>query len=82
MHRIPMLPSFSSPGISPRTGRAAREFYSPRSDVPAPAGLPPLSNYRLEERYAEFVSNEAQVADLRARLGRYTGPVTNTGGVK
>ncbi|HEY2108009.1 MAG TPA: hypothetical protein VGH29_19585 [Candidatus Binataceae bacterium] len=50
--------------------------------VPAPAGLPPLSNYRLEERYADFVSNQAQVADLRTRLERYTGPVTNTGGVK
>jgi ABC-type Fe3+ transport system substrate-binding protein len=56
--------------------------YSPRSDVPAPAGLPPLSNYRLEERYADFVSNEAQVADLRTRLERYTGPVTNAGGAK
>ena len=56
--------------------------YSPRSDVPAPAGLPPLSNYRLEERYADFVSNQAQVADLGTRLERYTGPVTNAGGVK
>ena len=44
--------------------------------------MPPLSNYRLEERYAEFVSNEAQVADLRTRLEHYTGPVTNAGGVK
>ncbi|HEY7246216.1 MAG TPA: extracellular solute-binding protein [Xanthobacteraceae bacterium] len=56
--------------------------YSPRADVPAPAGLPPLSNYRLEERYVEFVSNEAELADLRARLERYTGPATNSGGVK
>jgi ABC-type Fe3+ transport system substrate-binding protein len=56
--------------------------YSSRSDVPPPAGLPPLSNYRLEERYLEFVSNESQLADLRARLERYTGPVTNVGGVR
>jgi hypothetical protein len=38
-----------------------------------------LSNYRLEERYAEFVSNEAQVAGLRPRLEHYAGPVTNAG---
>ena len=52
--------------------------YSSRSDVPPPAGLPPLSNYRLEERYVEFVSNESQLADLRARLERFTGPVTGS----
>ncbi len=56
--------------------------YSPRSDVASPPGLPPLSNYRLEERYVEFVSNEAGLVDLRARLERYTGPMTNPGGVK
>ena len=32
-----------------------------------------LSNYRLEERYAEFVSNEAQVAGLRPRLEHMPG---------
>lgn len=56
--------------------------YSSRSDVPPPPGLPPLSNYRLEQRYAEFLSNRAQLADLRARLERYSGPVRNTGGVR
>jgi ABC-type Fe3+ transport system substrate-binding protein len=56
--------------------------YSSRDDVPSPAGLPPLSNYRLEGRYAEFVSNQAALADLRTRFERYTGPVTNAGGVR
>jgi ABC-type Fe3+ transport system substrate-binding protein len=56
--------------------------YSSRSDVPPPAGLPPLSVFRLEERYAEFVSNELQLADLRRRFESYTGPVTNAGGVR
>jgi ABC-type Fe3+ transport system substrate-binding protein len=56
--------------------------YSSRSDVPPPAGLPQLSSYRLEERYAEFVSSENQVADLRKRFESYTGPVTNAGGVR
>jgi ABC-type Fe3+ transport system substrate-binding protein len=56
--------------------------YSSRSDVPPPAGLPPLSSYRLERRYLEFVSSEDQLADLRRRFESYTGPVTNAGGVR
>jgi hypothetical protein len=39
--------------------------------------LPPLSEYRLEQRYAEFLSNRSQLADLRARLERYTGAPKN-----
>jgi len=56
--------------------------YSSRTDLPPPAGLPPLSVFRLEERYAEFLSNEVQLADLRRRFEGYSGPVTNTGGVR
>jgi ABC-type Fe3+ transport system substrate-binding protein len=56
--------------------------YSPREDVPSPPGLPPLSNYRLEDRYTEFMSDEAQLAGLRRRFEGYTGPVTNAGGVR
>ena len=48
--------------------------YSSRSDVPPPAGLPPLSSYRLEERYLEFVSGEDQLTDLRKRYKSYVGP--------
>jgi len=56
--------------------------YSSRSDVTAPEGLPPLSLYRLEDRYVDFVGNQGQLANLRGRLERYTGPVKNTGVVR
>jgi hypothetical protein len=48
-------------------------LYSSRSDVPPPADLSPLSSYRLEDRYLEFLSAENQLADLRKRFGSYTG---------
>ena len=54
--------------------------YSSRRDVPAPARLLPLSNYRLMDHYLEFVSNENQLATLRTRFETYTGPVPNTSG--
>jgi ABC-type Fe3+ transport system substrate-binding protein len=56
--------------------------YSSRSDVPPPAGLKPLSSYRLANNYLKFVTNEKQLVALRQRFEKYTGPVTNTGGVK
>jgi ABC-type Fe3+ transport system substrate-binding protein len=48
-------------------------LYSSRNDVPSPAGLPPLSKHRLEDRYVDFVSNETNIADLRQRFETYTG---------
>jgi ABC-type Fe3+ transport system substrate-binding protein len=56
--------------------------YSSRADVPPPAGLMPLSAYRLADGYLEFVSDATQLAALRQRFEKYTGPVTNAGGVK
>jgi len=57
--------------------------YSPRSDVLPPAGLPTISNYRIEDRYLEFVTgDEDRLADLRRRFESYTGPVVNVGGVR
>ena len=56
--------------------------YSSRNDVPPPADLSPLSSYRLEDRYLEFVSHENQLADLRKRFESYTGAVTNVGGTR
>ena len=50
-------------------------LYSSRSDVPPPADLSPLSSYRLEDRYLEFVSAENQLADLRKRFESYIGAV-------
>jgi len=56
--------------------------YSSRTDLPPPAGLMPLSSYRLAEGYLQFVTNEAQLSELRQRFEKYTGPVTNAGGVR
>jgi ABC-type Fe3+ transport system substrate-binding protein len=56
--------------------------YSSRDDVASPPGLPSLANYRLDERYAEFVSNESLLAELRRRLESYIGPATNAVGVR
>jgi len=57
--------------------------YSPRSDVPPPVGLPTLSNYRIDDRYLEFVTGgEDTLSDLRRRFEGYTGPVVNAGAVR
>jgi ABC-type Fe3+ transport system substrate-binding protein len=56
--------------------------YSSRSDVPPPAGLMPLSSYRLANDYLKFVINQKQLTALRQRFEKYTGPVANAGGVK
>src|ERR1700730_16163123 len=62
--------------------QAQAEGYAPGQDVPAPARLLSLSSSRLDNRYVEFVSGAEQLADLRKRFERFTGPVTNTGGVR
>ena len=56
--------------------------YSSRGDVPPPAGLMPLTSYRLAAHYLQFVTDEKRLAALRKRFEAYTGPVTNAGGVK
>jgi ABC-type Fe3+ transport system substrate-binding protein len=60
--------------LSKEWQRRAR-VYSSRSDVPPPADLPPLSSYRLEDRYVEFLAGENQLADLRNRLKSFAGAV-------
>jgi ABC-type Fe3+ transport system substrate-binding protein len=56
--------------------------YSSRADLPPPEGLMPLSSYRLADGYLQFVTDEAQLKALRERFEKYTGPVTNAGGVR
>ena len=56
--------------------------FSARSDLPPPAGLKPLSEYRLADAYRDFVSDEARLVALRQRFESYTGPVVNKGGVR
>jgi ABC-type Fe3+ transport system substrate-binding protein len=56
--------------------------YSSRADVPPPAGLMPLSGYRLANDYLKFVTDQKRLTALRQRFEKYTGPVANAGGVK
>ena len=56
--------------------------FSPRTDVPPPPGLKPLSSYKIANGYREFVTDEKQIAELRKRFEGYTGPVVNKGGVQ
>jgi ABC-type Fe3+ transport system substrate-binding protein len=56
--------------------------FSPRTDVPPPPGLKPLSAYTVANGYREFVSDAAQISALRKRFEGYTGPVVNKGGVQ
>jgi ABC-type Fe3+ transport system substrate-binding protein len=56
--------------------------YSARTDVAPPAGLKPLSAYRIAAGYRQFVSDEKALVALRTQFERYTGPVVNKGGVR
>jgi len=56
--------------------------YSARTDVDPPAGLKPLSAYKIEAGYRQFVSNEKRLAEMRKKFEEYTGPVVNKGGVR
>jgi len=58
------------------------DTWSPRGDVPPPAGLPPLFSLKLANDYPAFISNTELVADLRKRFEALTGPVQKKGGVK
>ena len=62
--------------------QARLDTWSPRRDVPPPAGLPPLFSIGLANDYPVFISDEALVADLRKRFEALTGPVQNKGGVR
>ncbi len=56
--------------------------YSARTDVPPPAGLKPLSAYKIAAGYKAFVTDEKRLVALRKRMESYTGSVLNQGGVK
>jgi ABC-type Fe3+ transport system substrate-binding protein len=56
--------------------------WSPRKDVPPPAGLPPLFSLKLANDYPAFISNTDLVAYLRKRFEALTGPVQKKGDVK
>lgn len=56
--------------------------YSARTDVDPPAGLKPLSAYKIATGYRQFVSDQDRLAALREKFESYTGPVVNKGGVR
>jgi ABC-type Fe3+ transport system substrate-binding protein len=47
--------------------------FSPRADVPPPAGLQPLSAYRIDSGYRKLVTDEARLMELRKRFAGYIG---------
>jgi ABC-type Fe3+ transport system substrate-binding protein len=51
--------------------------YSPRSDLPPPAGMPPLSSPRFANGYRDFLGDGAQLPALRKRYEALIGPVVN-----
>jgi ABC-type Fe3+ transport system substrate-binding protein len=62
--------------------QAATGTWSGRKDVPPPAGYNPILSYKVANDYRAFLVNQTQVADLRKRFEKYTGPVVNAGGVR
>ncbi len=56
--------------------------FSPRSDVPPPAGLKPLFSYNVANGYRDFVTNGSLIADLRKKFETAIGPIRNVGGVR
>lgn len=68
---------FLEPAQQAKTGT-----WSPRRDVPPPAGYKPILSYQVVNGYKELLTNEAQLVELRKRYEKYTGPVVNVGGVR
>lgn len=56
--------------------------WSPRSDVPPPAGYKPILSYKVANDYRDFLTDQEQVVALRKRFAGYSGPIVNTGGVR
>jgi ABC-type Fe3+ transport system substrate-binding protein len=56
--------------------------WSPRSDVPPPAGFKPILSYNVANDYRDFLADQAQVTELRKRFEGFSGPIVNSGGVR
>jgi len=56
--------------------------WSPRSDVPPPAGYKPILSYQVANDYRVFLTDQPKVAELRKRFEDYSGPIVNAGGVR
>jgi len=62
--------------------QATTGTWSVRGDVAPPAGYKPIFSYKVVNDYRDFLTNEAQIIELRKRFEHYTGPVVNVGGVR
>jgi ABC-type Fe3+ transport system substrate-binding protein len=51
--------------------------YSPRRDVPPPAGMPPLTSPRFANAYRDFLGDGSKIVAIRKQYEALTGPVTN-----
>ena len=67
--------------LSPEV-QATLPTWSPRSDVPPPAGYQPILSYKVANDYRDFLSNQNKVAELRKKFESYSGPIVNSGGVR
>ena len=56
--------------------------WSPRSDIPPPAGFRPIMSYQVANDYVAFLSDQARVVELRRQFESYSGPIVNAGGVR
>jgi len=56
--------------------------WSPRSDVPPPAGLKPILSYNVANDYRAFLTDQTQVAELRKRFESDSGTIVSSGGVR
>jgi ABC-type Fe3+ transport system substrate-binding protein len=56
--------------------------WSPRSDVPPPAGYKPILSYNVANDYTAFLADQTKVAELRKKFEGYSGPIVNAGGVR
>ena len=52
--------------------------WSSRSDVQPPPGLKSLSEYKLANDFAAFITDEARANELRKRFEAYIGPIKGT----
>lgn len=62
--------------------QATTGTWSPRTDVPPPAGYKAIFSYLVANDYKEFLTDEAHIVELRKRFETYTGPIVNVGGVR
>lgn len=62
--------------------QAKMPTWSPRSDVPPPAGYKPILSYNVANDYRDFLSDEDKIAELRKKFEGYSGPIVNAGGVR